>query len=206
MFSDVKVANCKLYVPTGTKDDYMYADGWGYFVNIIEETVINTSDDVQKPTISYENGHLLFKSSTANATFSYTIQSSDITQSLTDSNDGDIVLAKTYNITVYAKLDGKTSSATTATLVWLDARLDDVVTVAKAISVDALPLLISQEDGIVTVTGLTDGETITAYGADGREVAKSKAIGDSALMNLSDLRGKVAVLSVKGRTTKVVIK
>lgn len=56
---------------------------------------------------------------------------------------------------------------------------------------------------MVTVSGLADGDVITAYNTNGVMVATSTAIGDAALLDLSDLRGKIAVLKVNGKSAKI---
>lgn len=206
-FEDVLTANCRLYVPIGSKEDYAFATGWGNFVNIIEESVVNPSDDIEKPTISYDNKKLIFGCGTPDVTYSYTIKAEDNTSNLTDSENGEIDLSATYVITAYAKKDNMTSEPTTATLVWATATLlSDIATESKEITVNALPLLVTQDNGIITVSGLQDGDTITAYGTNGAMVATSKAVGNAALLNLSELQGKVAVLCVGGRSAKVMVK
>ncbi len=147
VFNGVQTANCRLYVPTGSKDDYAYALGWGNFVNIIEEAVINPSADIEKPSITYDNKRLTFSCGTPDVTYSYTIKAEDNTSNLTDSENGEVNLSATYIITAYAKKDGMTSEPSTAALVWATATFTPGEDMGvKEMTVDTLPLLIMQED------------------------------------------------------------
>lgn len=158
---------------------------------------------VETPTISYTNGRLDFNTSTSGAEIVSEVTVEDAKKSYTSS----VNLTQTYNITAYATKSGyEDSDVATATLVWATGTLTNGINEAKTIAVDTLPLLISQEEGMVTVNGLSDGNTIIAYDTDGKQVAMTKAAGNAALMNLSDLRGKIAVLCANGKSAKVMIK
>lgn len=124
------------------------------------------------------------------------------------SYDLHVPLTATYNITAHATKSGyDDSEITTATLVWATATFTtDQATSAKSIYVDSTPLLITQSEGILTVSGLQDGDVISAYSTDGKNVVTSKAIGNAALLNLSELQGKIAVLNVAGKSAKVLVK
>lgn len=91
-------------------------------------------------------------------------------------------------------------------LVWLDAHLDGTSTDAKEITVNAKPLLITQDTGIVTISGLQNGENVSAYDASGKQIATSKAIGAETMIDLSSQQGKAAIINVGGKSVKVVIK
>lgn len=206
VFDGVKTANCKLYVPTGSKEDYAFADGWCDFVNIIEETVTDPSGEIATPTIAYENQKLVFSSATEGVEYTYTITSEDIKSSLTDCADGMVNLSATYRITAYAKKDGKTSAPAVATLVWATATLTPVDPAsAPEISVDAQPLLITQQGGEVTISGITDGTLVTVCSVNGSVVTSSRAVGNSASLDLSSHIGKVAIINVGGKSAKVMI-
>lgn len=207
-FSKVNTNYCKLYVPIGSKETYAFAEGWRLFSNIIEENVISDGDNkCAAPSIAFKDGQLKFTSETPNAKFLYTITDTDIKTSLESCEDGNVKLSATYLITAYAEAEGySTSNATTATLVWLDARLDCTSTDAKEITVNAKPLLITQNAGIVNISGLQDGEKVSAYDASGKQIATSKAIGAETMIDLSSQQGKAAIINVGGKSVKVVIK
>ena len=89
VFQNEVYLNAKLYVPTGTKDKYLVAEGWKNFFNIQEMDVTDmwdgngeppsndeTKKKCEKPTIRYSNGKLLFESATEGAICQSTITDS----------------------------------------------------------------------------------------------------------------------------------
>lgn len=207
-FSKVNTNHCKLYVPIGTKETYAFAEGWRLFSNIIEEDVISDGDNkCAAPSIAFEDGQLKFTSETPNAKYFYTITDTDIKTSLESCEDGNVKLSATYLITAYAEAEKySTSDATTATLVWLDARLDGTSTDAKETTVNAKPLLITQDAGIVSLSGLQNGENVSAFDASGKQIATSRAIGAETMIDLSSQQGKVTIINVGGKSVKLMIK
>lgn len=73
-------------------------------------------------------------------------------------------------------------------------------------SADGFPYPIYQNGGEVTVGALADGDVITAYAVDGTEVTRVTAAGSSAILNLASQTGRVVVISVAGRSVKIVVK
>lgn len=204
-FGQLNLGNMTLRVPSSSMEDYKTSTPWNQFgcIKSIEENTSNT-EKCAKPTIQYKYGKLFCISVTPEAEVISEIRNVDAKKYF----DNIISLSATYDITAYATKSGyDNSDIATATLVWATATFtSEDATNAKEITVDALPLLITQNDGVLTVSGLQDGETITAYSTDGKQIARSKAIGNAVLLNLSELQGKVAVLNVGGKSTKVMVK
>lgn len=201
--------NGTLYVPAESVNLYSVAYPWyvwGEIKSIEERKPEGGGENAcQKPTIAYANGKLSINSDTPGAKCYYTIKDKDIAEDKYTS--GEIALSATYQISAYAVAEGYNQSATaTATLIWLDARLEGGTTNAKEISVPSVPLLITQDNGMVTASGLQDGQLISVYDTTGKQIATAKAIGDAALLDLSEMQGKVAILNVAGRSAKVMIK
>lgn len=119
--------NGTLYVPVGTKDKYLEAQGWNDFAFIEESSSASGeggettgAEKCANPTISYSNGRLVFSCETEGATCLSTITNAD-----TKSYAGNMVeLGAAYNISVYAVKQGyKNSDVVTATLTWSDSGL-----------------------------------------------------------------------------------
>ena len=114
-FGTKTYANAKLYVPSGTKERYVTANGWNNFFPIEEmdidmmwhgEGEPNAENDdkqkCEKPSINYKNGKLTFNSSTEGAICYSTITDDDIKSF----NGNEVQLGVTYNISVYATKEG----------------------------------------------------------------------------------------------------
>lgn len=202
-FSGVKTANCKLYVPTGSKEDYAFADGWSNFVNIIEEEVTNADSSIEPPTIAFENKKLTFHSSTPNVKYIYQIKAEDNTASLVEADGAEVELTATYIITAYAKTKSATSEASTATLVWVDAQLtSDSPTDVQAVK--ARPILVSSNDGNVTITGLADNEQIEVYSLSGAKLNSVKSAFGTVWFSAD--KGNALIVKIGDRSVKVVVK
>lgn len=162
-FSDY---TCTLYVPDA--DAYKNADGWRNFKYIEEFT-----EPCAKPTIGYADGQLKFTDTNEGAKYHYTLTCSDV-QNDKFNEEGCVDLAACYDISVYATADGyKPSDKTTAKLYWVKADgslATDNINAAKMRGV-----VVTAENGIVTVSGLSDGEKVEFYATDGKLIGAQKA-------------------------------
>ena len=214
-FSNYTYVNTKLYVPTGTKEKYMAAEGWKNFF-LIEEMDVdkmwngkgdpNGSDQeknkCEKPTISYDNGKLTFSSATPNAICQSTITDSDISSF----SGNEVQLTVTYTINVYATASGyENSDVVTATLCWIDA---DPKTegIENGISqVRANAVLIQSHDGTLSIAGVADGTDIAVYSVSGQMVGSAKAHGTTSTVTTTLRSGNVAIVRIGDKSVKVVM-
>ena len=173
---------CIIKVPTeylqGYKDafgsDYKYIYGWNP-----DGTGDGTKPVTQcaTPSISYESGKLKFACETAGAKYHYTITDTDIKSDALSEN-GEVSLSAAYNISVYATADGyKASDKAKATLYWIDANLDTGTNINM---VKTRGVVASAHDGIVTLSGLDNGEVVKFYATDGKYLGSSVAANGSA--------------------------
>ena len=148
------------------------------------------------PSISYESGKLMFACETAGAKYHYTITDTDIKSDALSEN-GEVSLSAAYNISVYATADGyKASDKAEATLYWIDANLDNSTNINM---VRTRGVVASAHDGIVTLSGLDNGEVVKFYAADGKYLGSSVAANGSAsyAVNESLVIAKVGKDSMK---------
>ena len=129
------------------------------------------------PSISYESGKLKFACETAGAKYHYTITGTDIKSDALSEN-GEVSLSAAYNISVYATADGyKASDKAKATLYWIDANLDTGTNINM---VKTRGVVASAHDGIVTLSGLDNGEVVKFYATDGKYLGSSVAANGAA--------------------------
>ena len=198
-----------LYIPTtsiikvpteylqGYKDsfgsDYKYIFAWNP-----DETGEDNKPVTQcsTPSISYESGKLMFACETTGAKYHYTITDTDIKSDALSEN-GEVSLSAAYNISVYATADGyKASDKAEATLYWIDANLDNGTNINM---VRTRGVVASAHDGIITLSGLDNGEVVKFYAADGKYLGSSVAANGSAsyAVNESLVIAKVGKDSIK---------
>ena len=148
------------------------------------------------PSISYESGKLMFACETIGAKYHYTITDTDIKSDALSEN-GEVSLSAAYNISVYATADGyKASDKAEATLYWINANLDNGTNINM---VKTRGVVASAHDGIVTLSGLDNGEVVKFYAADGKYLGSSVAANGAAsyAVNESLVIAKVGKDSIK---------
>ena len=148
------------------------------------------------PSVSYGEGKLKFACETTGAKYHYTITDTDIKSDALSEN-GEVSLSAAYNISVYATADGyKASDKAEATLYWIDANLDNSTNINM---VRTRGVVASAHDGIVTLSGLDNGEVVKFYAADGKYLGSSVAANGSAsyAVNESLVIAKVGKDSMK---------
>ena len=196
---------CIIKVPTEHLQDYKDAFGQlGY--KYIYAWDYNGSGDDDKPvtqcaapSVSYEAGELKFACETAGAKYHYTISDNDMaTDAL--SEDGKVPLTAAYNISVYATADGYTASEKAeANLYWINANLETTnINLAKTRGIMA-----TAHDGIVSISGLDNGEVVMFYAADGKLIGSSSAVGGVASCAVFE---KMVIAKIGMDTIKVSMK
>ena len=167
-----------------------YKDAFGYSYKYIFAWNPNgTGDDTKPvtpcaaPTISYESGKLKFASETAGAEYHYTITDTDITSDALSEN-GEVSLSAAYKISVYATADGyKASDKAEATLYWINANLDNGTNINQ---VRTRGVVASAHDGIISLSGLDDGEVVKFFAADGKYLGSTVAANGAASYAVSE--------------------
>ena len=173
--------------------DYKYIYAWNP-----DETGEDNKPVTQcsTPSVSYGEGKLMFACETTGAKYHYTITDTDIKSDALSEN-GEVSLSAAYNISVYATADGyKASDKAEATLYWIDANLDTGTNINM---VKTRGVVASAHDGIVTLSGLDNGEVVKFYAADGKYLGSSVAANGSAsyAVNESLVIAKVGKDSIK---------
>ena len=135
------------------------------------------------PSISYESGKLMFASETAGAEYHYTITDTDITSDALSEN-GEVSLSAAYQISVYATADGYTASdKAEATLYWINANLENGTNINQ---VRTRGVVASAHDGIISLSGLDDGEVVKFFAADGKYLGSTVAANGAASYAVSE--------------------
>ena len=201
-YPDLKIpTTCIIKVPKEYLQDYKDAFGPDYKY-IYAWNPGETGEDnkpvtqCSTPSISYESGKLMFACETTGAKYHYTITDTDIKSDALSEN-GEVSLSAAYNISVYATADGyKASDKAEATLYWINANLDTSTNIHM---VRTRGVVASAHDGIVTLSGLDNGEVVKFYATDGKYLGSSVAANGSAsyAVNESLVIAKVGKDSIK---------
>ena len=206
-FSKNTFNNATLYVPKGTIEKYKATEGWKDFLLIEEGTsgdgTIPETKKCEKPTISYENGKLIFSCTTEGATCQYSITDMDMKAG----SGNEIQLSATYYISVYATKSGYDNSETaTATLCWIDLEPKTEGITNTVANVHALPLLIQNNGSTLTVSGADDGTPVSVYSINGTQAGSAISQNGAATIPTTLQSGSAAIVKVGNKSIKVVVK
>ena len=177
-YPDLKIPTTSIImVPTEYLQNYKNAFGSSYKY-IYAWNPDGSGDDTKPvtqcstPSISYESGKLMFACETAGAKYNYTITDTDIkTDAL--SENGEVSLSAAYKISVYATADGyNASDKAEATLYWINANLENGTNINQ---VRTRGVVASAHDGIISLSGLDDGEVVKFFAADGKYLGSTVA-------------------------------
>ena len=205
MYYGVEIpTTCIIKVPSEYLQDYKHAFGKDYTYIYAWNPDESGDDDkpvtqCATPSVSYEAGELKFACETAGAKYHYTISDNDMaTDAL--SEDGKVSLSAAYNISVYATADGYTASEKAeATLYWINANQETTnINLAKTRGIMA-----TAHDGIVSISGLDNGEVVMFYATDGKLIGSSPAVGGVASCAASE---KMVIAKIGMNTIKVSMK
>ena len=192
---------CIIKVPVEYHQDYKKAFGSNYkyiYPWNLNEPGDKPTTPCATPSVSYESGKLKFACETAGAIYHYTINDKDMATDVL-SEDGKVSLSATYHITVYATADGYTQSQKVlAALYWLNADIETKINPAETRTIVA-----SAHDGIVSISGLDNGEVVKFYAADGKLLGSSSAVGGVASCAVSE---KMVIAKIGMDTIKVLMK
>ena len=135
------------------------------------------------PSVSYESGKLKFACETSGAKYHYTITDTDIKTDALNEN-GEVSLSAAYNISVYATADGyNASDKAEATLYWINANLENGTNINQ---VRTRGVVASAHDGIISLSGLDDGEVVKFFAADGKYLGSTVAANGTASYAVSE--------------------
>lgn len=199
-------STCIFYVPKAYYQDYKEALGSKYsyiYVPLNDETSGEQKpvEQCAVPSISYVDGKLTFASSTPNAEYHYTITDTDMASD-TYSQDGIVKLSAAYNISAYATADGyKPSDKATATLYWVEANLQNNPTNINQTATRGI--IVTSNDGIITLSGLNNDETVRFFTVDGKQLGAAKAVNGTASQAVSE---SVVIAKMGNQTIKIAVK
>ena len=200
--------SCLIYVPQEalqTYKDYFGSDYLYIYPYEFKKEDGSVTEQCAIPTIKYIDGKLRFDSSTDGARYHYTIADADIVKDAYCA-EGEVNLSATYNISVYATADGyKQSEKATATLYWLksNATLEDG-TSTNINQAKMRGIVATSHDGIVTLSGLDNGEEVCFYTADGKQIGTTKAIDGVASQAVSS--ASLVIVKIGGQAIKIAVK
>ena len=201
VFNESQYATLTIYIPRGSLSTYQSAEVWKNFWDIREEDMIETPEEVKMcatPLIAYNDCGLDITTETDAAEIHTNITCSDV-----DSYDGGrIDLSATYNITTYATKSGYLNSETaTATFCWIPVNGESEET--NIIKVEALPVLITSNNGTIKICGGKEGAEVIVYNINGVAIGNATITNGNATISTSLAKGEIVIVNIAGMGIKV---
>ena len=203
-FTNKQYMNMIVYVPKGTLATYQAADTWKDFWDIREEGTTETPEEEVKkcatPVITYNDNGLDITCETDGAEIHTDITCNDVNSY----NGGRIDLSATYDITTYATKSGYLNSDTaTATLCWIAVSGSSEEN--SIIEVEAMPVLITCNNGTINISGGKDGAEVVVYTTSGVAVGTTTIENSSATIATGLSKGTIAIIKIGEKSVKVII-
>ena len=175
-----------LYVPSSSLNAYQTTEPWSQFGTI--KAIGGSGEEPTKcptPTISYGGKRLTFSCETEGVEYVYEIKDADIRTTKSGFENSDVA---------------------TATLVWTDAVFTETTpetpTSAKAIA-ESIPMLISAQNGTITVRGEQNGLPLAVYSADGKMLGAATIKDGQASISTNLQSGEIAIVKIGSKSVKI---
>lgn len=199
-FENSYVKYTTLHVPGSSIEKYKENETWSQFGSIValdgtEPEPEPEPEPCATPTISYENGEIMFSCETDGVEYISEIKDVDVKKHY----DSKITLTATYEISVYATKPGmENSSVAKATLCWLQGELKHSDSITP---VPNIPVLISTSDDGIQLSGLMGVDHVEFYSLTGEYLGAEPVISGVATFQTTQ-----AFLLVKIGETTVKVK
>lgn len=197
---------CQIFVPKEAveiyKNEYMWKE---YTILPLKDSDRDDSGEEQcgAPLIRFFEGNLNFTCHTSGAQYHYSVTPADNIVNAY-SGDGIVPLSARYDITVYATADGYRPSETVkATLFWLNGNVN--ATGVNINTEDQRGIVTAVQNGVMTVSGLDEGEPVRFYTLDGKLIGIQKAVGGIVTQDVSSV-ADVVIARVGNQSVKVMVK
>ena len=197
------MSQVRLHVPAKSIKKYKDTYPWMYFGEIVAIEGENPEpEQCEKPTISYADGKLKFTCETEGAKFFYTLTTADVKTSDTPVAGAEVALTGCYQVNCYAMVNDIKSETATATLYWLpDAEKEDQAGIQTGTS---RAVVMTVSNGIITVTGLHEGEHCEAYSVSGAKLSQAKA--SNGMVQLATNNESIVIVRIGSQSLKMMVK
>ena len=193
-----------LHVPAASIESYKVKTPWRSFGKIVglsgEEPEVPEVEKCATPVVSYADGKLSMACETEEAVFVTKIVALDHSTFY----DAEVELSATYNIEVYAsKANFENSDTISVALVWVEN--GDVSEETGVICVEAAPVLIQGNGGVLNISGVAKDTEIVVYTVSGTEVARATATEGTTTINTGLQSGTIAIIKFGNKSVKIKI-
>lgn len=190
-----------LHVPAESIEAYKAKSPWSELGRIVAIDGETPEPEVKKcatPVVSYADGKLTLTSATEDVEFITDVVAQDAKKYY----EAEINLNATYAIETYAVKTGYENSDTVSVaLVWVEN--GEVSDSTGVFSIEATPVLIHGNAGVLTISGVAYGTDIVVYTVSGTEVVRQAATEPTTTINTGLQSGTIAIVKVGNKSVKI---
>ena len=190
-----------LHVPAESIEAYKAKSPWSELGRIVAIDGETPEPEVKKcatPVVSYADGKLTLTSATEDVEFITDVVAQDAKKYY----EAEINLNATYAIETYAVKTGYENSDTVSiALVWVEN--GEVSDSTGVFSIEATPVLIHGNAGVLTISGVAYGTDIVVYTVSGTEVVRQAATEPTTTINTGLQSGTIAIVKVGNKSVKI---
>ena len=190
-----------LHVPAESIEAYKAKSPWSELGRIVAIDGETPEPEVKKcatPVVGYADGKLTLTSATEDVEFITDVVAQDAKKYY----EAEINLNATYAIETYAVKTGYENSDTVSVaLVWVEN--GEVSDSTGVFSIEATPVLIHGNAGVLTISGVAYGTDIVVYTVSGTEVVRQAATEPTTTINTGLQSGTIAIVKVGNKSVKI---
>ena len=155
------------------------------------------------PAISYADGKLLLACDTEGAE----VVTNAVIENNTEYRKLEFEFTPTITFTAIAiKEQYEESDVATITLCWVPCIEDHESEEDGILTIPAHPVLIQCSNGVITLTGLTEGAEVIAYSTAGQQLGGAAAANGTATISTCLTTGDIAIVKIGSSSIKIVIR
>lgn len=201
IFNDSYPEYITLHVPAESIEAYKAKSPWSELGRIVAIDGETPEPEVKKcatPVVSYADGKLTLTSATEDVEFITDVVAQDAKKYY----EAEINLNATYAIETYAVKTGYENSDTVSVaLVWVEN--GEVSDSTGVFCIEATPVLIHGNAGVLTISGVAYGTDIVVYTVSGTEVVRQTATEPTTTINTGLQSGTIAIVKVGNKSVKI---
>lgn len=196
-FDNSNIEKATLHVPASSLKEYQTTAPWSGFGTIV------TIGECATPTINYVDGQIFLACETEGVEY----RTSVVAENKLSYQEETFEFVPTYTFKAYAIKDKyKDSDVATLTLCWFPCTKEHENEENEILTIPSKPVLIQSNEGIVTLSGLTEGIEVVVYDTVGHKVASTVAADDTVTIDTQLAVGTSVIINIGGYSVKVIIK
>lgn len=163
------------------------------------EVIIGNTQTCEIPTITYDNGNLVFTCPDEGAICHYSVEPRDNTK-----QEGNVCsLSCAYDITAYASKKAFNNSETVHATLFFDTSYS--VTSIEDLKINAIPVLITTDETTINISGIKGVKEVLYYNLYGQLIGSSAVYNECTSFNHNQAKGSTIIVSYSENSIRILL-